>query len=475
MPSIIRLKNQKKSKKEPLKILTREINDKKLFELNSMLAKINWDPILTPLDANESFNCFHNQLKEACEKMIPQKEKTINYNQIIRDPWLTAGLCKCLNKQKHLYKDTLLNESNQTLEKYRTYQNTLQKLVRNCKSQHYLNKCAEFKNNSRKLWDLINTTILKCNNKTDSIDRIKVENIYKTDANSITSSLCKHFASVGKSYADRIPQSNTSVDNYIQKITGNNKSLFLTPTTEQEINPLITALPNKMSSGYDNVNNILLKQIKTNIVKPLNMIINKSFAEGKFPQAMKLADVYPLFKSKDKTDTNNKKPIFLLLTLSKLLGKVMYECIYHFLTDTDQIYNSQYGFRSGHSCENAVSELTSTILKGFQQNEFTLGHFLDLSNAFNMLDHKILLKKLAKYGIQSLALEWFESYLTDWKIRVKCLVSSTGKTEYFSYETISCGTPQGSCLGPYLIFTNDLAKHLSHCNSIMFADDTTLY
>ena len=72
----------------------------------------------------------------------------------------------------------------------------------------------------------------------------------------------------------------------------------------------------------------------------------------------------------------------------------MYTWVYNFLAETEQIYNSQYGFRSGHSCEHAVSELVSAVLKGFQNNEFTLGLFLDLSKAFDMLDHKILLDKL---------------------------------------------------------------------------------
>ena len=155
----------------------------------------------------------------------------------------------------------------------------------------------------------------------------------------------------------------------------------------------------------------------------------------------------------------------------------MYTQVYNFLIDTGQIYNNQYGFRSGHSCKHAVGELVSTVLKGFQKKEFILGLFLDLSKVFNMLDQKILLKKLCKHGIRETALNWFASYLSGWKIRVKCMVTSTGKIEYSNYESITYGAPQGSCLGPliYLIFSNDLALHLEHCNSIMFADDTTLY
>ena len=89
----------------------------------------------------------------------------------------------------------------------------------------------------------------------------------------------------------------------------NNHSLFLTPVTESELKSLITALPNKMSSGYDNLNNVLLKQIKDSVVKPISICVNRSLTEGLFPQAMKLADVYPLFKSKNKSDTSSYRPI----------------------------------------------------------------------------------------------------------------------------------------------------------------------
>ena len=120
----------------------------------------------------------------------------------------------------------------------------------------------------------------------------------------------------------------------------NNQSLFLTPVTESELKTLIIALPNKLSSAYDNINNVLLKLLSESVVKPMTICVNRSLTEGLFPQSMKLADVYPLFKSKDKSETNNYRPISLLLTLSKLLEKIVYERVYHFLNDTNQIYKA---------------------------------------------------------------------------------------------------------------------------------------
>ena len=107
----------------------------------------------------------------------------------------------------------------------------------------------------------------------------------------------------------------------------------------------------------------------------------------------------------------------------------------------------------------------------------TIGVFLDLSKAFDTLEHDVLFEKLSKYGIRGVTLNWYKSYLTNRQLRVKCMVSSTQKQEYSSYSYVEYGTPQGSCLGPllFLVFINDLHRNLNHCNDIQFADDTTIY
>ena len=476
MPCMITLFNQRKCNKESKKITSRPLTDKNIQKINQDL-QVDWNSELEGKSVEESFTLFHNKLMEKIDKHAPERTKRISARKIIRDPWITKGILTSLNRQRKLYQRMIMDKTDNSREKYTTYRNNLKRLMRVGKRKYLHDKCTEYKQDSRKLWHLINRIIGKENNKSHVIESIRTSGVLKTDPHSITSTFNEFFSTIGEKYANKHKSTHQESNTLVQQISHNNKSLFLEPCTPNEIKNIIRDLPYKTSSGFDNISNVLLKKLSTSIENPLSIIFNKSLIEGKFPEEMKKADIIPLYKSKDEHECTNYRPISLLLTISKLLEKIVYRRTYNFLENTGQLYNSQYGFRQGHSCENAVSELVADIIKGKQEGLYTVAMFLDLSKAFDTLEHTVLIKKLDKYGIRGVAKEWFKDYLTNRKVRTKCSISSSGKTEYSDYRELNYGTPQGSCLGPliFIIFTNDIHKQLDHCRSLLFADDTTVY
>ena len=156
--------------------------------------------------------------------------------------------------------------------------------------------------------------------------------------------------------------------------------------------------------------------------------------------------------------------------LFKNIGKAS-KRIVKFLDKQNILSESQYGFRKKRSTNLAILELVTKISKAIDDNEFTMGVFLDLSKAFDTVDHVILLQKLEHYGIRGVALDWFKNYLT-------------GRTQFGKYKTtnsnslsIKCGVPQGSVLGLllFLLYINDITKCSQILKFILFADDTNLF
>ena len=217
----------------------------------------------------------------------------------------------------------------------------------------------------------------------------------------ITNHFNEYFAGVAKELVSKLPQNLSNIQTSLPPST--TQSIYLSPESPFEIKKLLANLKPKNSSGIDEIPTTVLKITPDNILYALTHIFNLSMLNEKFITSFKTAKVIPLFKKENWTILSNYQPISLLPTMSKVLEKIMYNRVISFLNKLHFFYKHKYGFRKKYSTCHATSVLAESITDAFEKKKPILGIFLNLSKAFDTIDHTILLDKLWHYGIRGLS------------------------------------------------------------------------
>ena len=184
------------------------------------------------------------------------------------------------------------------------------------------------------------------------------------------------------------------------------------------------SLKTNKSPEYDDINFNVVKKCFGEINEPLKHLFNLSLENGIFPENMKIAKVIPLFKNGDPENITNYRSISVLPCFSKVLERIMYNSLYKYLCEEKLLYSKQSGFQKGHSTDHTIVHLVDQIYESFENNNYTLRVFIDLSKAFDTVDHSILLKNLEMYGVNTTNLTWFASYLNGRKQYIKITESA---------------------------------------------------
>ena len=331
------------------------------------------------------------------------------------------------------------------------------------KNEYYTNMVSASQGDPRKLWSTMNKIL----------HRTKVPSLPDHDN---ISSLAKSFGNYFKEKIEKIRLSFPDVTEIIPSTRTINAELHcFRLLSEKEIHKIITSSPTK-TCDLDPIPTFLLKQHLDILITPITSLVNLSLQSGTFPSDFKIAHVCPLLKksSLPRNVLKNYRPVSNLNFISKIIEKAVAVQLNGYLKSNNLLNDKQSAYRQEHSTETALLKLHNDILLGLHTKKLTALTLLDLSAAFDTIDHSLLINSLSSYfGIKGSCLAWISSYL---ETRTQQINLSGTLSDPV---VLPFGVPQGSVLGP-LLFTlyttplsNIIEKH--NVNHHFYADDTQIY
>ena len=294
--------------------------------------------------------------------------------------------------------------------------------------------------------------------------------------------ICSHFndffTSIASVLVDKLPccknkfsLNSECLTKFYKDKNPDNKELHLCHVSEMFVYKELCSLNTSKSTGLDGLPARFLRDGADVLKLPITFLINLSISEGVVPDEFKQARVKPLYKKNSPLEVGNYRPVSILSVVSKILERAIYVQLESFLVSNNIMYEHQSGFRKSYSTDSCLIHLLDTIKLNTSKGLFTGMVMLDLQKAFDTVDHMILFGKLELMGIRSIS--WFQSYMSD-----RSQVVNIGHIyTTSSANSVTCGVPQGSILGPllFLCYVNDMVTSISDdCKLILYADDSTI-
>ena len=455
--------------KHPKYISFRRSNTQSLQNFKRELKETDFSCVFTD-DPSKAYSSFLKIINSLRDKHMPIVTKRFNrYNHRIC-PWVTKGIMTSLKNKDKLSNRIRKSKDQGNLEilreRYSNYQRIYRKVLRSAKYLYWQQKFKECKSDMKNTWKNLNFVLGRQSNKNEFPNYFSVNGNKISNPKNIANEFNNYFVNIGPQLAAQISSSHANSLPPMNLVN----SFYMEPTTPQEIKSIIQLMKPKTSCGYDGISPKFLKEFSEEVLLPLSHIANLSFQMGIFPSDMKISKVVPIYKKSDPTLLSNYRPISLLPAFSKIIERLVYNRLFKYISLHSILTPSQYGFQANLSTETAILEMQDRIIKALGDKLYCVGVFLDLSKAFDTLNHDIMLTKLNHYGVRGTSLHWFQSYLENrWQF-VNYIDHNS------EYKKVLCGVPQGSILGPllFILYMNDISSLKENNQMLLFADDTNL-
>lgn len=446
----------KKDKTVGYKYKQRFFSEQNIENCKNEIKYYDWLEVYTCADVNSAYECFLNILKYLLDKYFPVRNFHTSSNT---KPWLTNGIkISCENKKKlySKYKQGLV-----TRENFHTYTKLLRRVIRAAKILCNDININNSDNKNKATWKIIKRITNKNTARSD-LDLSKIKNQNESSLQ-VLNRINDYYVNICAT--NKI---NRNID--INAITN---SIFLAETDEKEIMELINNLKNSNAVGEDEISIKMLKALKIYIAAPLVYIANLMLLSGEFPENLKRSIIKPVYKKGNASEIKNYRPIALLNNISKIFEKLIAIRLTTFFYKNQIFSGYQNAYLKNRSTERAIFQAIDEILKSINEKNKTEGIFLDLSKAFDAIDHERLLLKLNRLGIRGVAENLIKSYLLN---RLQKIGITDEYRKYISSEwrLVHRGVPQGSVLGPllFIMYVNDLPNVLPEL-IVAYADDNS--
>jgi hypothetical protein len=428
------------------------------------LARVPWDRCYALTEADDVLESWMAQLNGVIDAHMPLRRKTVRADHL---PWINANIRVAIAQRNRLSKKYLRAKTPENLRLRNDQRNLVTKLKRDAKKAYFTELCGG-EQGPALFWSKLKPVLPASRSKV-GISCLMHDGRALSSKKEIAEALNDYFVCSGQvADIENVDSQNHPSIGCIKEHWPADDFEFRLCTPDQ-VSKVLKRLKQRKSGGLDGISTKVLRLAEPVLANEVCKLLNCFIAKGVFPTGWKDGLVSAVPKGNDAVQSSNYRPVTLLSVLSKVFEKMLFDQLYGYFVP--KLGTQLSGFLKGHSCATALLKMTEDWRWALDDGQTTAAVAIDLSKAFDSINHELLLAKLAAYGVKEHSMRLLGSYLNGRRQRVRI------DREMSSWRNVTKGVPQGSLLGPLLfnIYVNDVTKFCQSAIIRLYADDTTLY